>query len=152
MMQMKKCKGQQGNTLVITVMVFLAISVIASGLITVAGMEVQLAAYDLHAEQVRQTADAGVYIARDVIINYINTGRDIPEFNTIVFPNGTLAAITVKNGNIQPDGITKIITSRGMLTGNSGNLLAQKTIEAGLLINPQDNTKNGRIIYYKYID
>ena len=71
-------RPQAGNTTVMALMLFLILSIMTTMLISIASIEKMITANDAHTEQARQAADAGIQIARNIIMNYLVVGEALP--------------------------------------------------------------------------
>lgn len=152
----KELFSTRGSAIVMALLIFLIISVLAVSVISVAAMENKISLYDANKEQARMAADAGVEVARNVILNYLGAGKTVADagnaLNTeLDLGNGGFARVTLDNSEYESKGIIKI-TSRGKLQ-KSGEELAHRTAEAKMLINVIPNAAvhtNEFAVYGKY--
>jgi hypothetical protein len=128
--------SQQGNAMLAVLMVFLVLSVLGAAVLSMAGLEAKMAINDTRTEQARQAADAGVQVARDIVMNNLIAGLSIPAIPQIHLSPVSSATVSVN----PPDsnGIVTI-TSEGKITGANGQILALKTARAEMLVNSLPN-------------
>ena len=128
--------SQQGNAMLAVLMVFLVLSVLGAAVLSMAGLEAKMAINDTRTEQARQAADAGVQVARDIVMNNLIAGLSIPAIPQIRLSPVSSATVSVN----PPDskGIVTI-TSEGKITGANGQILALKTARAEMLVNSLPN-------------
>lgn len=128
--------SQQGSAMIAVLMVFLVLSVLGAAILSMAGLEAKMAINDTRTEQARQAADAGVQVARDIVMNNLIAGLSIPAIPPIHLSPVSSATVSVN----PPDsnGIVTI-TSEGKITGANGQVLARKTARAEMLVNSLPN-------------
>ena len=156
--------SQQGNAMLVVMMIFLIVSILSAGLLGIARVESTLAMNDVRAEMARQAADAGVSIARDVLIYHLLLGDNLPALEPVLLDNGTAILIKItgdKNQDGKQDGDNLfLIRSEGQVHSSNGILLARKKVEAGVFVDPillKNATEAGslksvgRIVTYKYV-
>ncbi len=138
----KRIADNQGSSMLVALMVLFILSIMATMVITAASMENRISLHDSRAEQARQAADAGVTVARDVIMNYIMAGNSptdiVKSTLTLTLEDGVKAEIIDISAI---DAATGVITikSKGTVV-KSGKILATKIAEAGLRVNGLPNT------------
>lgn len=116
-----------------TLMVFLVISVLGLAIIEMADLEQKMAVNDDRAEQARQAAEAGVKVARNVLLNYMVVSQAVPTALNLELGNGIKAQVTIVMSPL-PEQELAAITSRGLYCNGVGTVIASKTIEARMTI------------------
>jgi hypothetical protein len=125
---------QRGSAILVAIGVFLAVSLLGLAIIDIAGMESQIAINDVRTEQARQAADAGVHLARTVVINYLLAGRETPDIGEVKLDNHISADVTVNMDRLYSEGIVSIV-SQGRVKNAHGILLTSKTAKAEIMVN-----------------
>jgi hypothetical protein len=135
-------KRQQGSVMVMALMIFLIISVLATSIISVAAMESKMTLYDARKEQARQLADAGVQVARNVVMNYMGNGRLMnaaEKNNDISYINSKLEVLESRNIDAEITDVdynSRIVRIKSTGTvKNPGGSDVKKTAQADLLLN-----------------
>lgn len=77
-------KNEKGNLMLMVLLVFLAISIMGTSLIAAAGMENKMVINDKRSKQALLAADAGLEIARSVIIDKLKTNSSINEVKNVL--------------------------------------------------------------------
>lgn len=77
-------KDEKGNLMLMALLVFLALSIMGTTLIATAGMENKMVINDHRTKQALLAADAGVEIARDVIIEKFRTNTSVNEIKSLL--------------------------------------------------------------------
>ncbi|MDD3889522.1 MAG: pilus assembly PilX N-terminal domain-containing protein [Syntrophomonadaceae bacterium] len=127
-------RPQAGNTTVMALMLFLILSIMTTMLISIASIEKMITANDAHTEQARQAADAGIQIARNIIMNYLVVGEALPLIPQINLGEGVSASVNIDTTRIDTDAIITIIAT-GVVKSTEGKVLADKTAETRMLVN-----------------
>ena len=132
--------------MVMGLFIFLAISILATTIISVAMMENRMVIYDVNREQARQLADAGVQVARNVIMNYMANGKlmnEADKSSDISYINDQLTELEEKNISVE---ITNSDTNSGIITIQSTGTVVtpfgssiQRTAQAKILVNALPN-------------
>lgn len=142
----KYINSQKGSAIVVALMILLILSVLGTAVVGVAGMEGKLAIQDVWNKQARQSADAGVQIAKDVVINYIGAGKSIStdggtSDNEVAIIEAGLDDIAMGDNHITiksivPDPDTGFVTivSEGRVEKN-GKTVAKKTAQVEMFVN-----------------
>lgn len=128
--------SQKGSAILVSLMVLLAVTLLGIAVIGIAGMETKMAVNDIRTEEARQAADAGIQVARDMVMNHMIAGIDIPAIPQISLSPNTSSTVSVS----LPDskGIVTI-TSQGKITDTNGNILARKTARAEVFVSGLPN-------------
>jgi len=126
---------QEGSTIVITLFVFLIVSILGSALLNTAILNTKIALYDSRCEKARQAADAGIYVARDIIMNCLGAGKTLPDtIPEINLGNDAAADVAIDDSDFYTRGVVTI-TSTGKITDANGNMTSKKTAVAEIKIN-----------------
>lgn len=99
-----RIKSQRGSVMVMGLFIFLVISILTTMVIRIAIIENKMAIYGLYQEQARKLADAGVQVAKNVIMNYMANGRLIKETDKnsdIGYINDQLEELEEKNISVK---------------------------------------------------
>jgi hypothetical protein len=126
-------KNQEGSLMLTTLFVFMVVMLMGTTILRTAIIESRLAGFSIRNEMVRQAADAGIAIARDVIINYRQAGQPIADLEEIRLNNGCQLSIEFDASQLVNGIVT--VTSRAYLKDNQGQLQASKTAVADILVN-----------------
>jgi len=128
-------KSQQGSALLFVLLAFMIVLVMAGTVMEIMFIESKVSMGFSDEEMARQAADAGIAVARDVIMNYLAAGKSPPALADIYLHNGCRVHITYDLSQITEGKV--VITSRGFVEDGSCRILSTRAavacIQAGYL-------------------
>lgn len=122
-------KQVEGQALLVTLVVFTAISIIMIGLVSMCFMVRQSAAYDCRCLQAWQAADAGVEVARYKLICCCRAGEDWPRELQVQLGDEARAEVAIEYWGEETDGAF-VIVSTGYYYGAVRQVQARMHIPA----------------------
>ncbi len=126
---------QQGSAVIVALFVLMVICLMGTAVLSVAAVERKVVVSQNKVEMLRQAADAGVQVARNIIMNYLAAGQAIPAIDDIYLENGCRVEISCDPGSIDNNnnGVVKV-TSRAYWEDADGGVMASKAARADLLV------------------
>lgn len=145
-------ESEKGSLMLLCLMLFFTISLIGTNLMAIATLNYYISANDEAAEKARQTADAGIYIGRNIMLNDGMNGENAYHLKDIEVGREAVVSIEMQyvnnDENVPFDGELILITSAGTVFRPDGTIAAKSAAKAWLL--PQTSDEAGRIIAYHY--
>ncbi len=124
---------QQGSALIVALFVLMVICLMGAAVLSAAAVERKVVASQNRVELLRQAADGGIQVARNVIMNYMAVGQAIPDIGDISLENGLRVEISCDLANMNDNGVISI-TSRAYMEDAYGMVIGSKAVRAELLV------------------
>ncbi len=124
---------QRGSAVIVALFVLMVICLMGTAILTAAAVERKVVVSQNRVEMLRQAADAGVQVSRNIIMNYLAAGQAIPAIDDIYLENGCRVEITCDLSSIDEDGVISV-TSRAYMEDADGSVMASKAARADLLV------------------
>ncbi len=123
---------QKGSALMVTLLVLMLVCLTGAAVLTAAAVERKVVVSQNRVELLRQAADGGVQVARNIIMNYMAAGQAIPAMDDILLDNGLRVSISCDPSSI--DNMIVTVTSRAYMEDADGKVTATKAVRAELLV------------------
>lgn len=109
-------KGEEGNIMLLILVTLLALAVLGTAVLNVAGMEQKLALYDTKVKKAQSAADSGLEIVRDFFIKELKNTSELNQDRVNAIKNEAQAKLVKASPFSLPDGsqifIKEVDTSR----------------------------------------
>ncbi|KUG05043.1 hypothetical protein ASZ90_017532 [hydrocarbon metagenome] len=126
-------RGQsKGSAVIVAMFVLMVICLIGAAVLCAAMVERKVVISQNRMELLRQAADGGIQVARNIIMNYMAAGQAIPAIDDLYLENGLRVAISCDMNSINDNGVISV-TSRAYMEDDYG-ITATKAVRAELLI------------------
>lgn len=106
-------QSQRGSAIVVVLLLFMMVMLLAGTVMEMVFIEHKAAIGNSNEELARQAADAGVAVARDVLMNYLTAGQSLPLLEDIYLNNGCRIHMSYDVSHISEGKV--VITSRGFV-------------------------------------
>lgn len=108
-MKKREDKGQKGNIMLLVLITFLALAVLGTAVLNLAGMEQRLAIYDTNVKKAQNAADSGLEIVRDFFVRELKNISDLDQNQVNVINDRAKTELVQASPILLPDGSRAIV-------------------------------------------